>query len=155
MSRRKKNRRPPESGSVPRQETSPARRRAAIESWAVCGLLVLAVFLVFGQTLDHGFINYDDPAYVAENPHVLPGLTAEGIGWAFTSRQCSNWHPLTWLSHMADCQVYGLKPWGHHLTSVLLHAATAVSLPGPAADDAAICGPARLWRPCSPSIRCG
>ena len=56
------------------------------------------------------------------------GLTAEGIAWAFTTSHASNWHPLTWLSHMLDCQLYGLKPGGHHLTNVLLHAATAILL---------------------------
>jgi tetratricopeptide (TPR) repeat protein len=128
MSRGKKNRRSPESPLSPGHKTLSPERRETIESLAVCGFLVLAVFLVFGRTLDHGFINYDDNKYVSENRHVAGGLTAEGIGWAFTSRQCSNWHPLTWLSHMADCQLYDLKPWGHHLSSLLLHAATAVVL---------------------------
>ena len=63
-----------------------------------------------------------------KNPQVDDGLTIEGIAWAFTSRHASNWHPLTWLSHMLDCQLYGLTPWGHHLTNVLLHAATAILL---------------------------
>jgi protein O-mannosyl-transferase len=94
----------------------------------VCVLLLLAVFLVFGQTLDHDFFNFDDNYYVYENLHVARGLTTEGITWAFTSFHSSNWHPLTWLSHMTDCQIFGLEPWGHHLTNVLLHAATAITL---------------------------
>jgi protein O-mannosyl-transferase len=97
--------------------------------WAVlalCVLLLLAVALVFGQTLDHGFINYDDDLYVSENPHVADGLTLHGIGWAFTHFHSSNWHPVTWLSHMLDCQLCGLNPWGHHLHSMLLHALTAI-----------------------------
>lgn len=95
----------------------------------ISGLLLLIVFVVFGQTLGHGFVNYDDGKYVADNPQVAKGLTTESIAWAFTSRDASNWHPVTWLSHLLDCSLYGLKnPGGHHLTNVLLHAATAILL---------------------------
>jgi tetratricopeptide (TPR) repeat protein len=76
----------------------------------------------------HGFITYDDPVYVTENAHVKGGLTWENVRWAFQSTEASNWHPLTWLSHMADVQAFGLRPWGHHLTSVLLHALNALLL---------------------------
>ena len=73
------------------------------------------------------FVNYDDGIYVTENPHVEGGLSWEGVKWAFcTTGQVANWHPLTMLSHMLDCQLFGLKPWGHHLTSVLLHAANSL-----------------------------
>jgi len=92
---------------------------------AVLFLTVLGIFL---PAVTHGFITYDDPVYVTENAHVRAGLTSEGIRWAFRSTDASNWHPLTWLSHMADVQVFGLRPWGHHLTSVLLHAANTVLL---------------------------
>jgi protein O-mannosyl-transferase len=95
---------------------------------AVCGFLLLAVVLVFGQTIRYDFVNYDDQQYVYENPHVTSGLTAEGIAWAFTSGHASNWHPLTWFSHMLDCQLYGIAPGGHHLTNFLLHATTAILL---------------------------
>ncbi|MEN6407028.1 MAG: hypothetical protein ABFC77_11215, partial [Thermoguttaceae bacterium] len=95
---------------------------------AICGGLALAVFLVFGQTVRHKFINIDDPPYLCENPIVQRGLSVPGTVWAFTARHSSNWHPITWLSHMADCQIYGLRPWGHHLTNVLLHAVNAVLL---------------------------
>ena len=80
-----------------------------------------------GQALTHDFVNYDDNAYVYSNRVVAQGLTFRGLAWAF-SFHASNWHPLTWLSHMLDCQVYGLRPAGHHLTNVLLHAATVVLL---------------------------
>ena len=93
----------------------------------VCALL-LAVVLVFGQTIRYDFVNYDDKVYVFENAHVSQGLSAEAFAWAFTGSHCCNWHPLTWLSHMLDCQIYGLRAGGHHLTNVLLHAATAVLL---------------------------
>jgi tetratricopeptide (TPR) repeat protein len=103
---------------------------------AVCALLLLAVAVVFGQTVGFEFVNYDDPAYVYENVPVASGLTGQGIAWAFThvykgkryDNPIFHWHPLTWISHMADCQLYGLWPGGHHVTSVVLHAATAVLL---------------------------
>ena len=95
---------------------------------AVCALLLLAVALVFGQTIRYDFVNYDDKFYVFENPHVSQGLSAGTVAWAFTDSHSCNWHPLTWLSHMLDCQLYGLGAGGHHLTNVLLHAAAAVLL---------------------------
>ena len=99
---------------------------------AVCVLLVLAVAGVFGQTLGHEFVNYDDNRYVTANQAVQDAFSRctlfQTLAWAFTSRTASNWHPLTWLSHAADCRIYGLNAWGHHLTNVLLHAATAVLL---------------------------
>ena len=95
---------------------------------AVCGLLVLAVALVFAQTATHAFVNWDDPQYVYENAHVRRGMSVEGVVWACTRREASNWHPLTWMSHMLDCQIYGLWAGGHHLTNVVIHAATAVGL---------------------------
>ena len=95
---------------------------------AVCCFLPLAVILVFGQTARHDFVNFDDQDYVYGNWHVVRGLTGAGIAWAITAYHAANWHPLTWLSHMLDCQIYHLKPGGHHLTNVLLHAAAAVLL---------------------------
>ena len=101
-------------------------RRLAIP--AVCVFLLALVFCVFGQTVRHNFVNYDDDDYVYENPQVTPGLTARGIGWAFSQSRSGNWHPLTWMSHMLDCQLFGLWAGGHHRTNVLLHAATAILL---------------------------
>jgi Flp pilus assembly protein TadD len=94
----------------------------------LCLVLAAITFAVFGQTLHHEFVFYDDNAYVYKNPVVARGLTIQGIVWAFTSFYSENWHPLTWLSHMLDCQLYGLRPGGHHLTSVLLHTATVIAL---------------------------
>jgi tetratricopeptide (TPR) repeat protein len=88
----------------------------------------LAVALPFVQTLDFGFLNFDDDAYVTDNAQVRAGLTADGAWWALTQSHAANWHPVTWLSHMLDCQLYGLHPWGHHLTNVVLHAAAALLL---------------------------
>jgi tetratricopeptide (TPR) repeat protein len=103
-------------------------RRETVVALAICGFLLLAVAVVFSPTLRHGFLNFDDNTYVNKNPHVAKGLTAEGVVWAFTAHHAGNWHPLTWLSHMLDCQLYGLQPAGHHLTNVLLHAAAAALL---------------------------
>src|SRR5437879_1927557 len=89
------------------------------------GLITMAVFL---PTLTHDFLMYDDQQYVTENRHVLTGLNWHCAAWAFRSFYASNWHPLTWLSHMLDCQVYGLSAAGHHLTSVLLHVINTVLL---------------------------
>jgi hypothetical protein len=88
----------------------------------ICVFLAAITWLVFGQTLGHEFINYDDPEYVYNNLQVASGLSLHGVTWAFTHSHCNNWHPLTWLSHMLDCQLYGRKAGGHHFTNVLLHA---------------------------------
>jgi len=85
-------------------------------------LLVAAVLLVYRSVLDADFVNYDDQAYVTENRHVTVGLVAPSVAWAFTAFEAGNWHPLTWLSHMADCQAFALRPRGHHATSLALHA---------------------------------
>ncbi len=104
--------------------TSWARYRTAL----ICAALVTASCLSFASVLDHDFVPFDDPLYVTENPRVQAGLTWEGVVWAFTSTHASNWHPLTWLSHMLDVELYGLEPGGHHLTSLLLHALNAALL---------------------------
>ena len=107
-------------------------RPAGLNGWwvvpGVCVFLVVITFAVFGQTLGFDFVNYDDNDYVYANPEVTRGLTFQGIGWAFTHFHASNWHPLTWISHMLDCQFYGLNPAGHHLTNVLLQATAAILL---------------------------
>jgi tetratricopeptide (TPR) repeat protein len=89
---------------------------------------VLAVFAVYGRTAWHGFLAFDDGAYVSHNPYVIRGLTWEGLRWSFTTFEVGNWHPATWLSHMLDCQLFGLNAGMHHLVSVTLHAANAVVL---------------------------
>jgi tetratricopeptide (TPR) repeat protein len=94
----------------------------------VCALLAAAVWFVFGQTVHHDFVNYDDDVYVYQNPHVKTGLTRDNIVWAFTHRHDAMWHPVTSLSHMLDCQMYGVQPGGQHLTNVLLHTATVILL---------------------------
>jgi tetratricopeptide (TPR) repeat protein len=95
---------------------------------AICAGLVAMIWAVYGQTLRADFVNYDDNTYIYENPGIVGGLSWRGIAWAFTHTYSSNWHPLTWISHMLDCQLYGLKASGHHFTNVLLHSATTVML---------------------------
>jgi tetratricopeptide (TPR) repeat protein len=102
---------------------------SAVTAWIVSALLLVAVIAVFGQTLRHDFVSYDDKMYLLENrENVEDGLTAASIGWAFRTNHGSLWGPITWLSHLLDCQLYGLRPWGHHLTNLLLHAATTILL---------------------------
>lgn len=101
------------------------------DRWTIVGLcffLAGITWLVLGQTFHYPFINFDDGEYVVKNPQVTRGLTIDGIIWAFTHAHAANWHPVTWLSHMLDCQMYGLNPGGHHFTNVLIHAASAVAL---------------------------
>ena len=100
------------------------RRQALI----VCGLLLLALALVYGQTIRHEFVNFDDDVYVYENPHVAHGLTVSRIAWAFAGPHRSVWVPLTWISLMLDSQLYDLSAGGFHLTNALLHAAAVVIL---------------------------
>jgi tetratricopeptide (TPR) repeat protein len=89
-------------------------------------LLAAVTFAVYSPVLKHPFVNYDDVDYVTENSWVQQGLTPATLGWAITSTAQANWHPLTWISHALDCQLFGLDPAGHHFTSLLLHAANAV-----------------------------
>jgi protein O-mannosyl-transferase len=99
--------------------------------WAnicICICIAALTWFVFGQTLRHDFVNYDDPGYVYENTRITGGLSISGIAWAFTHIHSMNWHPLTTISHMLDCRLYGLKAGGHHLTNVLLHSAAAMLL---------------------------
>jgi Tfp pilus assembly protein PilF len=94
----------------------------------VCILLVLIVWLVFARTLRYEFVNYDDENYVYQNPKITIGLSLAGIAWAFTHVHARNWHPLTTMSHMLDCQLYGLKAGGHHFTNILLHSIAVILL---------------------------
>ncbi|MFO1477010.1 MAG: tetratricopeptide repeat protein [Verrucomicrobiota bacterium] len=99
-------------------------RRAALLAAALFAL----VLGLFWPATRNGFVAYDDPRYVTENPVVQGGLTVSGAAWAFRTFTAANWHPVTWLSHMADCQWFGLDPRGHHFTSILLHAVNAALL---------------------------
>jgi hypothetical protein len=93
------------------------------KSWAalICVALGAATLVVFWGARQCQFVNYDDPAYITSNEAIQRGLTVASVRWAFQTGAASNWHPLTWLSHMADVDLYGMEPAGHHLTSILLH----------------------------------
>ena len=96
--------------------------------WMVSAGLVLLVAVAYLQVVRFEFVNYDDPTYVPDNPQVQDGFSLGGIGWAFTTFETANWYPLTWLSLMLDCQMFGPRPGGHHLMNAALHAANAVLL---------------------------
>jgi len=99
--------------------------------WTFVGISIFLIALtwaVFAQTGRHQFVNYDDPLYVLDNAHVRAGLTWRGIEWAFTHVHSQNWHPLTTISHMLDCQLFGVNPGAHHLMNVFFHSIAAVLL---------------------------
>jgi protein O-mannosyl-transferase len=107
-----------------RQSRSPTQRQVL----GVSIFLVVITWLVFGQTLHYDFVNYDDNEYVYANPVITGGLTPHGIIHAFSGRHARNWHPLTTLSHMLDCQLWGVRAGGHHFTNVVLHTIAVVLL---------------------------
>src|SRR5712691_3140607 len=96
--------------------------------FGICAALAAITWAVFGQTLGQEFVNYDDKTYVYENARVVRGLTPSGLGWVFTHFDNDNWHPLTSISHMLDCQLFGLRAGGHHFSNVLLHTIAVVLL---------------------------
>ena len=89
-------------------------------------LIALLTTLVFAQSVGHGFIIFDDPAYITANINVRDGLSWKTVRWAFSTTYFGNWSPLVWLSHALDCQLYGLDAWGHHLSNVVLHTAACL-----------------------------
>jgi tetratricopeptide (TPR) repeat protein len=103
----------------------PAKRTFVIFTYFI---LILSTLLVFWQVHNFDFINYDDKDYVYKNPHVLNGLTEDGVIWAFTTPNTGNWLPLTWLSFMLDCQLFGANPGWMHLVNLLLHIANTLLL---------------------------
>jgi len=94
----------------------------------ICALLAAGTLAVYWPAFHHQFLNFDDPEYVTLNPQVTAGLTWRGFLWAFTTSHAGNWHPMTWLSHQLDCQLFDLSPAGHHLVNVILHIANACLL---------------------------
>ncbi|MBD3422443.1 MAG: tetratricopeptide repeat protein [Chitinivibrionales bacterium] len=101
----------------------PARRRRRFIAGIV---LVLATLGVYGITVRYDFVNFDDPEYVYKNQRVLSGLSVDNVIWAFTTRHSANWHPLTWVSHMIDGELFGRYAGGHHFTNNLLHVANTL-----------------------------
>ena len=90
--------------------------------------LIIAILIPYRQAINLDFVGYDDELYVTENFNVQKGFTVKGIKWAFTTFHAGNWHPVTWLSHMLDCELYGLNPTGHHWTNVQFHIANTLLL---------------------------
>jgi tetratricopeptide (TPR) repeat protein len=111
------------SGSSPAEPSCRSGRGVVIVF-----LLILATLAIFWPVTGHDFLNYDDNLYVTENVVVRQGLTLGSVEWAFGAQHCANWHPLTWLSHLLDVTLFGLRPAGHHLMNVLFHAANATLL---------------------------
>src|SRR5215475_12241039 len=122
----RRNRSP--DASVSGSRLSSGHPKSWLTDLLVCLGLVAVTWAVFGQTLTHDFVNFDDHVYVYENPLVIRGVSPEGIIGAFTHTHARNWHPLTTVSHMLDCQLYGLKAGAHHLTNVILHTISVVLL---------------------------
>jgi protein O-mannosyl-transferase len=110
---------------TPESTAAMTRRRGV---FAISTLLGAVTFLLYSPILRHGFSSYDDRQYILDNPHVSSGLSGSGLVWSLQCGYASNWHPLTWLSHMLDCSLFGLNPAGHHLTTLLLHTASTVLL---------------------------
>jgi protein O-mannosyl-transferase len=103
-------------------------RKCAYLTLAGCLGLALGTLAIYKPATRNPFMNVDDQHYVTENPHVQAGVTWQTFTWALTATASQNWHPLTWLSHALDCQLYGLNPAGHHFTNILLHALNVVLL---------------------------
>ncbi len=97
-------------------------------SFLISAALVAATLVAYEPMRHNGFVGLDDLTYVIDNPHVKGGITRESIVWAFTTPHSGNWHSLTWLSHMLDCQLFGLNALGHHLTSLFFHVANTLLL---------------------------
>ncbi|MFM2295883.1 MAG: hypothetical protein RLZZ350_2296, partial [Verrucomicrobiota bacterium] len=115
------------------EAASPNRVNAELRTldwraWVLVLALVLATLAVYGGVWQFQFTNYDDPDYVTENVMVRAGLSLRGVWWALTTGHASNWHPVTWLSHLTDATLFGGNAGGHHLVNVLLHAANAAWL---------------------------
>src|SRR5271166_6399837 len=114
------------SKSAPNRAATPMGGQSRFPAWLPAALLAAGTIALFWPVTRCDFINYDDPVYVTSNVHVQGGLIWENIKWAFCNPVSSNWHPSTTLSHMLDCQLFGLKAAGHHLTNGLIHALNGV-----------------------------
>jgi len=119
---------PPTPNDRPGSRVGGWLSRRGADSIGISAVLFIAVVWTFLPSMRNGFVDYDDVLFVTGNAQVQGGVTGQNVRWAFTNEVGANWHPLTTLSHMLDCELYGLRPWGHHLTNVLLHAANAVLL---------------------------
>ena len=110
------------------QLTALHRRDIRWVTASICVSLLILTWAIFGQTIRYDFVNYDDPSYVYQNTRITSGVNLANLAWAFTHIHSENWHPLTTITHMLDCQSYGLSAGWHHFTNVLLHAIAVVLL---------------------------
>jgi tetratricopeptide (TPR) repeat protein len=115
-------------GTQSSPETGVSASRNKMRPWILALVLAVATVALYFPVSHHPFVNYDDDAYVTENAHVQSGLNWNTVRWAFTTYEFVNWHPLTWISHALDCQMFQLDPGGHHETSVVLHALNTLLL---------------------------
>jgi len=115
---------------VPPTEEIPRRTPRNYARFRAAGPIILffLVLAAFFPCIGNGFVNFDDPSYASQNPHVKEGLSWASIKWAWSNTESSNWHPVTWMSHLLDGQLFGLNPAGHHATSILLHAINTLLL---------------------------
>jgi protein O-mannosyl-transferase len=113
---------------ISRQSTALQKRSLRWKTICICIALAVLTWAVFGQTLRYDFVNYDDPSYVYQNTRISSGINFANIAWAFSHVHSENWHPLTTITHMLDCQLHGLNAGWHHFTNVLLHCLAVVFL---------------------------
>lgn len=118
----------PERVSRIKVRAKPLPNYRVLGLFLLCAGLIAAIVISYLPVLDAEFVGYDDELYVTKNPHVQAGPVADSLAWAFTTFATGNWHPVTWIAHMLDCQIYGLDPRGHHLTNLILHVGNALLL---------------------------
>ena len=105
-----------------------ADKTAPLPGWIPAAVLAIGTWLVFGQVVGFEFVGWDDELYVGKDLPIRDGLDAGAVVWALSTGHAANWHPLTWLSHMLDFELYGDAAGGHHVTSALLHVLNALLL---------------------------
>src|SRR4051812_5201231 len=110
------------------QSTVLHRRNLTWVTACICACLFVLTWVIYAQTLRYDFVNYDDPRYVYQNTRITSGISVANVAWAFSHIHSENWHPVTTITHMLDCQLHGLKAGWHHFSSVLLHALAVVLL---------------------------
>ena len=125
MAKTKSGKNPPTAKS---KILEPQRPSGHKKLWLIAGILVVINVMAYFPVSNYGFVNYDDATYISNNANVTRGLTIDGLVWAFTTGRASNWHPVTWLSHMTDVQLFGVNPGAHHVVNLVLHIANTLLL---------------------------
>ena len=108
--------------------TALPRRDRGVVTACICVCLFVVTWIVYAQTLRFDFVNYDDPRYIYQNTRITDGISVANVAWAFSHIHSENWHPLTTITHMLDCQLHGLKAGWHHFSNVLFHSFAVVLL---------------------------